>query len=460
MFTTIVEADAMERATAKLHSTFPIDRLPREIVAEIFCNFVHGPQGAVWISASNGPLLLCRVSSSWRAFALVTPELWTSIGIRIRLQNDRDPCNRIVNMWLERSGTLPLTVAIHHINYKINRTVLDAILTAVSAHSSRWQIVKITARRPDWFPRLRLENLPLLREFHLRLRIAERFKIPISLPFDESPHLTRLSWPHSLDALSDSRVPWSQISHLSLTSDMTFFAALETIRLCPQLEDFTTRLSVEDYTRHRHPTTVRNRRLRTLKIHFGAGCNPFFDSLILPGLSECSITARSGGASDGRAFLDFLARSNCRLYKLDLYSCAFGPFIEFLEHKSFESIGKLKIELHPHFTDDELIGLVDSPSPGRRVLLPKLTHLTLCRCLDASKGMLADMVLSRRRQQDGHKAEPLQYLRVTNEELYEEDVNSIEDEVRGGFRGDIYMVSIICENGERISRASWYGGAS
>ena len=436
----MLEADAMGRATTRPHSTFPINRLPREIIAEIFCNFVHRSRGAVWISASNGPLLLCRVCSSWRALAQVTPKLWSNIGIRIHHHNDVDPYTRIINTWLKHSGTLPLTVTINHNNIGDPSTMLtvsDAILAAVCAHSSRWQNVDIIAWLPISFPRLRLGILPLLREFHLRLLIPEEFKNAISLPFDESPRLTRLSWPHALDAPTDPRVPWDQISHLCLDTEMTFFAALETIRLCPQLEDFTTCL-IADNHRHRHPTMVENRRLRTLEINFDIACSPFFDSLILPGLSECSlIDGTPDGTGGRRAFLDFLTRSNCKLYKLDLYSCAFGPFIECLEHESFESIGELNIEDFPHFTDDELIGLIDFPSPGPRVLLPKLTHLTLDSCLEASRGMLAEMVLSRRRQQDGHKAEPLQYIRVANQELYEEDVNTIKVEIKAGLNGHL-----------------------
>jgi hypothetical protein len=108
---------------------------------------------------------------------------------------------------------------------------------------------------------------------------------------------------------------------------LNLFAALETIRLCPQLEDFATHLSEENNGYH-HPTTVENRRLRTLEITFGADCSPFFDSLILPELSECSLIGTTADGTSGHtAFLDFLTRSNCKLYMLDLCFCAFEPFI-------------------------------------------------------------------------------------------------------------------------------------
>ena len=240
----------------------------------------------------------------------------------------------------------------------------------------------------------------------------------------------------------------------SLIDQMSSFAALETIRLCLQLEHFTMRLTAESIG-GLHPTTVKTHRLRTLSLGVPghADCSPFFDSLILPELEEfIMIGARSNAARGRRAFLDLLTRSNCKLYKLELRHCAFEPFIECLEHESFKSIQELKIKCSPHFTDDELIRLTDFPSPlAPRVLLPKLTHLTLRWCLHVSTGMLAEMVLSRRRQRDGHKTEPLQRLYVANQELYEEDVKSIKDEAKEGFNGYISAQFIICEGGERTS---------
>ena len=53
------------------------------------------------------------------------------------------------------------------------------------------------------------------------------------------------------------------------------------------------------------------------------------------------------------------------------------------------------------------------------------------------------MVRSRRHQQDGHEAEPLQCIHVVNYELYEEDVKFIEDEIKGGFNGRVDVTELI-----------------
>ena len=59
------------------------------------------------------------------------------------------------------------------------------------------------------------------------------------------------------------------------------------------------------------------------------------------------------------------------------------------------------------------------------------------------------MVLLRRCQRDGHKTEPLQRLQVFNNELYKDDVDSNEDEVKVEFKASVEM-KVIIDNGERI----------
>ena len=102
-------ANAIERA-------FPFNRLPREIIAETFWNCLEHERETVWMSRDNAPLLLCRVCSSWRALAMVMPQLWANVGIVLRHPNDVDPSiwAHITNAWLERSGVLPLTVMIDY----------------------------------------------------------------------------------------------------------------------------------------------------------------------------------------------------------------------------------------------------------------------------------------------------------------------------------------------------------
>ena len=194
------------------------------------------------------------MSRQWRELALTIPQLWASINISLRHSNDVDPstCAHIANAWLERSGTLPLTVAIGYFR-RTKSPVLDAVLSIVCSYSSRWQNVAINSWVPVSFPQL--GSLPLLRSFHLR---ASNSSPIIGFPFSRCPRLTQLSWPYPLDPLTHTQILGNQLSHVCLPG-MSAIAALETIRLCPQLENFRVDLIANSGDRVDHlEATVQN----------------------------------------------------------------------------------------------------------------------------------------------------------------------------------------------------------
>lgn len=102
-----------KQAKAAPLSTFPINHLPPEILAEVFWNCLPETMPQYAISSRKAPLLLCRVCSLWRKLALVTPTLWTTLAIVIRkLSMDLLVGGQVINTWLERSGTLPLELSL------------------------------------------------------------------------------------------------------------------------------------------------------------------------------------------------------------------------------------------------------------------------------------------------------------------------------------------------------------
>ena len=225
-------------------SVFPINQWPREILTEIFWNCVPKiTETASWVSSSYyGPLSLCRVCSSWYALALATPKLWTTVVIIIGDRCvDLSDVTHVTNVWLQRSGALPLTLRLDHnlhLPNKAKPAVVDAILSIFYSYSSRWQNVALNLHehRSMSFPRL---DTPLLQSFHLGGYWSKRFHFP----FSPSPRLKGISWPFALDARTNPQILWSQISYLHFSYRMSFFAASETIRLCPRLEEFSVMLT-------------------------------------------------------------------------------------------------------------------------------------------------------------------------------------------------------------------------
>ncbi|KAF8328970.1 hypothetical protein F5887DRAFT_1082848 [Amanita rubescens] len=458
--------DVMKEATGTVgpSSAFPINRFAREILTEIFWNClpkVAGPAG--WMSSSNAPLLLCRVCSSWRSIVLDTPKLWTTVAINIRKKRDPQVVRQVINSWLERSRNLPLRLYLIYGQMDFSRTkddLLGTILSVFYSHSSRWQRVHIhLSHAPTLsFPQL---DAPLLQSFMLLGTWDGDEDEPLPLPFNNSPHLKQLDWPFPIDVPANPHIRWSRITNLRISSGMTYFTALEAIRLCPKLEKFDVDVATAAYNAgidrdddSRLPLNpiVENRSLRTLKFLTFDDCSPFLNSLTLPEMKDFTLEVfimdemgdnepRQMLPPEHQAFLGLLTRSGCQLDRLKLGHCGFTSpaVIECLEHKSLETIQSLTIaNLYNQrlLKDDVFIRLSIPSSPPSRVLLPKLTHLTFELCLAASPGALGRMVNSRRFSWKEHGAEQLKSLSVIGK-LKEEDTNLISKAVSDGLNASI-----------------------
>ena len=94
----------------------PIRQIPSETLAEIFKWCLPSDLAYGIRSLKLAPLLLTLVCRDWRRIAIETPRLWTSLHIYFPPHLSRDTASqRIagVNLWLERSGTIPVSVSLH-----------------------------------------------------------------------------------------------------------------------------------------------------------------------------------------------------------------------------------------------------------------------------------------------------------------------------------------------------------
>ncbi|KAF8343315.1 hypothetical protein F5887DRAFT_1103970 [Amanita rubescens] len=419
---------SMNQATCTVS---PINRLPREILAEIFCNCVPKMMSkTARMSASNAPLLLCRICSSWRQLALATREMWTTMGIvTCDWPTDPSTADNVINTWLERSGTLPLTLRLEHKPScdpaSTMTALIENILSALGSQASRWQDVYISL--PETLPVLfpQLGKLPLLQSLHFDGRSQNL----ANLTFGGSPLLTRLSGSCPLLTHKNPRIPWSQISHLCISTRITIFDASEAIRICQRLEEFHVKLAehfmIPDNRLTRKPI-VENHHLQTLVITSEYG-SPFFQSLKLPSLREFGLDVGEPKPAiylGLKPLLTFLTRSGCELDTLRLKNCILGGawLLELFEHQSLETVQMLTIENsrnHRMFTDDVLIRLTNPPPIVSRVLLPNLTRLTLEMCVarSASPSTLGRMVYSRRCSWQEHGTKQLKFLSLITPEI-------------------------------------------
>ncbi|KAF8351671.1 hypothetical protein F5887DRAFT_1069345 [Amanita rubescens] len=439
-----------KRAKVAPLSTFPINRLFPEILAEIFWNCLPEPSLVYTMSKNEAPLLLCCVCSSWRNLALATPALWTTVGVTIDKRTMKPLVGgQVINTWLERSGTLPLVLNLIYWPLgprRIMPTILETILTVFYSHSSRWQTVTLYLPEPPLMSIPRLDA-PLLRSFSLE----GTWDRPMCFPFSKTPRLTTLNWPFPLDVPAKPQIPWYQISCLHIPRGMTYFSTSEVIRSCPKLEDLNVNFAPLSGTamvvdsRPLRKSAVKSHSLRELCITVWGDSSPFLDSLMLPALKEFEFKVDPSGNAPlttppvHNAILDLLTRSNCKLDRLELGNCGFSPsaILRCFEHKSLETIEALWIwngrDQLRMINDEVLVCLTILPSSSpSRILLPKLRRLKLDMCLAASPGMLGRMVHSRRFLSGKHGVERLEYFGVMDRELHHADKHAINRAASNG----------------------------
>ncbi|KAJ7624569.1 hypothetical protein FB45DRAFT_923710 [Roridomyces roridus] len=95
----------------------PVRRLPLDIIQEIFVACL--PDRNCLMSATEAPVLLGRICSSWRAISLSTPRLWSKLHIveprDVTSSSGKEKWARRLDtsaLWLARSGTCVVSISV------------------------------------------------------------------------------------------------------------------------------------------------------------------------------------------------------------------------------------------------------------------------------------------------------------------------------------------------------------
>ncbi|KAJ7093277.1 hypothetical protein B0H15DRAFT_905142 [Mycena belliarum] len=202
---------------------YPVVTVPPEIISEIFLHYVYG-------QPSGHPSTLTSICRSWRATALSTPGLWNEIRF-VGHEFYSDELLDFLEMWLPRTGDLPLDLSITLPSYAPQ----DAILSSLAQHSARWSVLDLTFTRPLYFPAgSLLAPLSSLKTLKLELRsYTGVFAGPITA-FVDAPMLREVSLRSGLD-LSRVSLPWTQLTTLEL-GYQPIFRALEILAQTSSLE--------------------------------------------------------------------------------------------------------------------------------------------------------------------------------------------------------------------------------
>lgn len=448
--------------------------LPGEILQEIFSQCLPHPSSIhalprfgcqeSFASLRNAPLLLCNVCKQWRAVAISSPNLWTTMSVIVR-SGVAVPAPDLVSVWLYRSGALPLNLALYQQNESTaNCVVTGHILSLFQRHISQWGDIHFELHGYDHSQSFAMDEQAglLLHRFrlHTSLLYPEQEKALFSVlhraPKLNTLHVSRIP---DLDLFGGSPIPipWPQLVHLCLDYVPAVGTALHILNMSPCLETCCMKIDAAKGSLLYHSSGLS--RLRTLSVNLASeslAC--FFEQLTLPKLVDLTIFVRGPLEHYGWAqeqFDAFLIRSNCHIRRLEIHDTGMNSseFAACVQHVGLQALVELIIDdtrgwtWDPFVTQEALClltfpvllgqpyayetftshqssrsGVLSGGSISHKsYLLPFLKELTIRgNCLLSPDGAVADMVESRWKYNIGKAAR----LKLVEVEL---PLNHVED---------------------------------
>ncbi|KAF7364079.1 hypothetical protein MSAN_01066700 [Mycena sanguinolenta] len=317
----------------------PVRRLPLDIIQELFVACLPTHRNCV-MSASEAPVLLGHICSSWRAISLSTPRLWSSLHVVEPLRNLADPTSasfeekvarrlEITQMWLGRSGQCPLSISFQSGSEGTSQIGIAApsatsaqFMNTLLSFAPRWQHIHFTIpislllnvmSHPD-------AEVPQLETvaFHNQ---GHHPTFTTGGPFNmlRGARISSLSIPGAIFRPESLPVQWSQLTTLTVGGPkwnvpltMTSDALLRVISRCPELR--CCKLMVHDPNKE-VPVQISQHRivelpfLHTLAIHCVARVAPAVSDLLMRlSLPELRSFAIFGSAQDSPTLGTFFAR--------------------------------------------------------------------------------------------------------------------------------------------------------
>ncbi|KAL0566168.1 hypothetical protein V5O48_015851 [Marasmius crinis-equi] len=372
----------------------PCRKLPDEILSEIFAQCL--PEGPPSPSTKEAPLLLTLICHNWRETALRDPRIWSALCITIPKpknvtnsgHGDTEewlrPQMEGVMLWLERSGSLPLNLALKPAGdswaildfYQRSSGVVGfqdpylEFMQMLANQSPRWKHLSLSHLPPPIFEPFRtlgVTDLPLLETVVETASLQEvvptghldvfASNSPITSILQRSPalHTLRTELIQGSD-LSRIFLPLSQLTTLQvgfLDSVDGFDILRQLSMLCSSLLACTLEFSLQRRTEDLIPTSrsaMEWTHLQELCIRFsGKGdqnsyreeIRRTFEAISTPSLNRLKITTPYQCLADDTnyhatlesvpPFHDLIQRSHCQLLSLDINTILGPKFYETLQ---------------------------------------------------------------------------------------------------------------------------------
>ena len=328
-----------------------------------------------YISPLTAPLLLCQICRVWRQIAVTLPQLWQRLGVYVAM-GSACPAPPLAELWLVRSGSLPLILSLHQQNEaNLNALAAGRILVLFFRHTTRWMDVDLSlagsrlvfgnhpgptanASSSEYSASTTDKRIispaPMLERFKFRTssRVYEREERYIFGVFQGVPRLNALhiSRVPELDLLGNSTVgvPWHQLSTLTLDYVPSVGTTLHLLSKCDRLEEFSFRADAlfgplpEEPVVH---TWLKRLIVNVGNEHFTA----FFERATLPALKGLTVCVRGSLDAYGWAhvpFEEFLSRSQCNLANLEIHDSGMRLYqlVRTLQHPSLQELEGLAVD--------------------------------------------------------------------------------------------------------------------
>jgi hypothetical protein len=310
--------------TARSRIKPDIHALPLEILSTIFILALASDEelvagGRIFDSRPmfRTPLPLCTVSSRWRSIALATPQLWQRVFVLDPQCISRATAMSKVVPWIERSGSLPLTLFIWLRHCIMDER--DSIVNVLHRYASRWETLYIAPLRP--FARLIQNPLQLIHvdKWSSLQRIYAHFE----------PH---------------ANTPWAQLTHLEFCCSLSYAQVVDIFKGCRRLVWLSLSNNLAPTVFFDAPVSPIILPDLSFVSFTTSNLSAIIQLISLPSLRELSIHKTYGQACP-KSLLHFLTRSACTLDKLiikELLPSA-DDLVQILDHRSCNLLTSLTI---------------------------------------------------------------------------------------------------------------------
>ncbi|KAJ7055781.1 hypothetical protein C8F01DRAFT_1373302 [Mycena amicta] len=281
-----------------------IERLPPELIGEIFSLTLPHLRGVGAIQIPSGPWRLGHICSRWRTVAVGYSALWSDITLFTAANLHLvDICSReMLEEHLRRSGLAPLHVCFQwskSASVDLQDLTTSALVSLVIGESRRWETVSILLHNftPDpLFERLaRIRGrIPLLRS--LQIIFSGAFSYDLlregSDAFTIAPRLDEVCFTNQ--AFTETFVPAIRFPMTQIKCFRACYGfrneALSALQCLPHLEDLAISIRMSVRETHRPETIIELPRLHRLHLRTSG---PVLECLSTPALRELRVT--SGG---------------------------------------------------------------------------------------------------------------------------------------------------------------------